>query len=346
MASPSNPNTAPNNAAAAGGVTPGLAPLAPPAGAYFGRYTPSPFAQARGFYPLGLPPQPGSAPPRVGSAPNQDIVQQSINEFFVYWINGTPSTSSTPGIPGYYLIIMRQSFISSVAALVAGSNRVQGWMLYYVHTGTQLGQPTSGSSLALLATSPNTGDQYAYVRQGITPKVFISGSASQPVYLEVTDQVPLNLPGWAVQNKQFLDWGTKAHDMNTAYWEFRQTTPWDPQVMYLGQAVGRQNHWWWTPFFVNNAIVPIPDISHSSLSVTTYATWMVTNSAWTQDEPPTCHVQGQFTMKGDAYFISAWSPDAPAYQWPPDPGQSTAPLSPGGHPFPLQLDQIVQKISP
>jgi hypothetical protein len=331
MASPSNPNTAPNNAAAAGEVTPGLAPLAPPAGAYFGRYVTPPFSMSTTLN------SPGANFPN----PTQDIVQQTVNELFVYWINGTPPNPG-PGIPGYYLIILRQSFITSVAALMVSSNVYQGWMLYYVHTGTQLSQPTSGS-LALLATSPNTGDQYASVRQGMTPKVIVAGSAPQPRYIEVTDQAPLNLPGWAVQNRKFFMLNTSTHDMNTAYWEFRQTTPWDLQTRYIGS--GDSQNTWWAPFFIDNAIAPIPDISHSSLSVTNYATWMVTNSAWTQDTPPTCQVQGQTTMNGDTYFLYA-NDDYKTpfnYSFPPGPWNQTNPLNAVAGSFTLQLDQIVQQ---
>jgi hypothetical protein len=330
MASPANPNIALNNAAADGDAAPGLPPLEPPAGAYFGRYMPPPFSNSTTF----------NSPVANFPIPHQDIVQQSINEFFVYWINGTPPNPG-PGIPGSYLIILRQSFITSVSALLFSNGAFAGWMLYHVHTGTRLSEPAS-SSLTLLAASPNTGDQYASVKQGIAPTVATPGGRGTR-YIEVTDQAPLRLPGWAVQNKQFCDWDTNGHDMNTAYWDFRQTTPWDPQAKDINDTDSTGTAPWAT-FFINDIVAPIPDISRSSLSATTYATWMITNSTWTQDKPPSCQVHGRTTMNGDAYFLMAagYYDGSSGYPWPPQqPWVETSTLNAGGGPFSLQLDQIV-----
>jgi hypothetical protein len=302
---------------AGGDASPGLAPLAPPAGAFFGRLMLPPFSNSTTLtYPISRDPS------------SADIVQQSVNEFFVYWINGTDL------VPGSYRIIQRQTFITSAPRFFQ-MGYLAGWMLSQVGTGTALNDPPPNGSLALLTTSPNAGDQYASVKQGMTVRVLLSGEAAAPKYIEVTDQVPLNLPGWAVNNLQFVNWNdSQAHDMNTAYWSFHQTTPWDPTVKPIGQD-DSENPWWW-PIFNNRMIVPVPEISKSSLSVTTYATWMVTAPGWFQADPAACTVTGSTTMARTAYFL--WSE---FNGWPPGPWCTLDTQGTVTFPFSLALDQIV-----
>lgn len=321
MPSQSNPN------AAAGDMSPGLAPLAPPAGAYFGRLLLPAYSNATTLnYPFTI----------EGNPPSGDIVQQSVSEVFVYWINGASATKGTTGTPGYYLIIQRQTFVVSSTASLATGGYMGGWFLSSAYTGTALNTPPPGGALNLVATSPNSGDPYANVRQGMTLNVFLSGGSPASRYVEVTDQATWNLPpGWAVLNKQFLNWYTLGHDMNTAYWVFRQTTPWDPLVRPGGVAAPNNDPWSKVAFDDNDTILPIPDISRSSLTATTYATWMVTNPAWTQDAPPTCTVTGLTTMGGNVYLL-LWFNGAGTY-W----GNA---LDVATNSYSLALDQIVQLI--
>jgi hypothetical protein len=217
---------------------------------------------------------------------NQIFSIQSFSEYFVYWINGSAS------IAGSYLIIQRQSLsFSPGLLLLQDDNRYRGWMMYRTFARTNPDHPKSGS-IALLACSPNTGDQQAGVKQGMTLNVFAGASGKQPRYIEVADQsAPFNLTGWAIQSSR---------NGHIPQWSSRQTTPWDVQVSAPGQGD------WNSMFFNDNACVAFPDISQSSLELTTYATWMMTNPAWTHDAPQPCTFSGQMDIMVWCYLV--WAP--------------------------------------
>ncbi len=285
MPSQSNANVALNNtsaaAASAGDVTPGLAPLAPPAGAYFGRQTHTEVYTS----------QSRAVPDDViwGAGATQTLALKSFSEFFVYWINGSAS------IAGSYLIIQRQSLsFSTGPLLLENDNRYRGWMLSDVRVSTITSPPTSGQA-TLLASSPNAGDQQAGVKQGMTLNVFAGASGRQPRYIEVADQSPpFNLTGWATRNISQTE----------PQWKFRQTTPWDPQAAALGQ--GNDQGDWGSIFFNNGVCVAFPDISQSSLALTTYTTWIITDPAWTHDAPQVCTFLAFGDMWADYYLV--WAP--------------------------------------
>lgn len=268
MTSQPNSNIALNGPSAsamlAGDATPGLASLAPPTGAYFGRAT-------QMFSSQAWSPQ---IPPNLifGAGNAQQMFLQSYNELLVYWINPTTSTA------GSYLIIHKRSLFANVGTLVLRSdNRYRGWMLCSVEAPSELvvKTPSSSCSIALLATSPNTGDQYSSVSQGMTIPVVVQAGGLQPRYIEVSDQAPLSLQGWAVTSiGQGYPW-----------WIFRQATPWD----YLATAPSQVGDAFYPAG--SNGLIAIPDISQSSLAATTYATWMISNPGWTQPAPAACTVE-------------------------------------------------------
>jgi hypothetical protein len=286
--------------------------LVPPGGAYFGRLQVSHQGSC----------QVGTVPPDCNSQTGntQTGNWQAVDEFFVYWQNGSTSN------PGSYVIIQKETVTFSIGNQVCNDTLHQGYLLFGSMARTQM-LPADASDpsavVTLVATSPNSGDTYASVNQYMTLDVY-TGSGSQPQAFNATDQTALSLTDWAVQNRQ------SSQDL-LAKWYFYQTSPWNA-ANYDGSGTPPPN--WTDVVFKDGICVPFTAISQSSLSATAYAVWTISQPAWTQNAPPVYSITGGQIFSGSLFLVWAWggsNSNTPGY----------APYGAsdfGG--FNLQLDQI------
>jgi hypothetical protein len=315
MTTQSDPAVASKGAAALTSVSKTAASgLVPPGGAYFGTLQ----VVSRNAPQIG--PVPSDCNSGTGSY--QIVDWQVIDDYFVYWQNGSPSAA------GSYVIIQKETATFSIGSQSVGGTLHQGYLMSYAQTTTNV-LPSQSSDpsavVTLTATSPTAGDTYASVNVDMTLNVFVSGSGSQPQHFTATDQAALNLTEWAVQNQQ------QPIEL-IAQWGFGQTSPW------VATVDGSMPPNWTDLAFNNGTCVPFTAISGSSLSTTTYAVWNISDPAWTQIAPPVYSIVAPQTFVG--FYFLVWASGGSNSN---TPGYSIANSLGYGSMDVLQLDKIAVK---